>query len=354
MQTVQMTSQQVVKSLLTSRQAYLPKFIFLILTLGLTCLISLNIGAIQINVFKELFTNQTSALTHTLIWNIRMPRLLMTLATGAGLALCGTVLQAICRNPLADPGLVGVSSAAALFAAVAIALLSVTQVNEDLALYFVPISAFVGSILCLGLLIKIADSETGMNTLMLILSGVAINAGAMALLGIVQFVVDDATLRQIAFWSMGSYAGSNYLAFSVVLLPLILGTRYFWSIRQPLMLMSCSEKQAKYQGVDTQKIRIISLCVVAAVIAACVSFSGIVSFVGLVVPHVCRMLIGSNLRYLLPASMLMGALLVAFADTVARVIVAPAEIPVGLVTSLIGVPFFIYLIMREKKRLKHV
>jgi iron complex transport system permease protein len=249
---------------------------------------------------------------------------------------------------------VGVSSAAALFAAVAIALLSVTQVNEDLALYFVPISAFVGSILCLGLLIKIADSETGMNTLMLILSGVAINAGAMALLGIVQFVVDDATLRQIAFWSMGSYAGSNYLAFSVVLFPLILGTRYFWSIRQPLMLMSCSEKQAKYQGVDTQKIRIISLCVVAAVIAACVSFSGIVSFVGLVVPHVCRMLIGSNLRYLLPASMLMGALLVAFADTVARVIVAPAEIPVGLVTSLIGVPFFIYLIMREKKRLKHV
>jgi len=281
----------------------------------------------------------------------------MTIITGAGLALCGTILQAICRNPLADPGLIGVSSGAALFAGLAMAVLasnSFSYIPTFIELHLVPLSAFLGAGLSLLLVINIANAGNGMNTLLLILAGVAINAGAMSLLGLVQYMVDDATLRQITFWSMGSYSGVNYSAVVLTIFPLAVGAYYFWKTRKSLVLMSCSEKQAKYQGVDTQRIKLISMCIVAAIVAVCVSFTGIVGFVGLVVPHLCRMLIGAHLSVLIPASIVSGALLVSVADIVARVLIIPAELPIGIITSVVGVPFFLYLIMREKRKFSYV
>jgi iron complex transport system permease protein len=331
-----------------------PKVTALIIALFVVAVIALNAGAVDVDLWRWLSADSSSSLQHTILWDIRFPRIVMTMITGAGLALCGTVLQAICRNPLADPGLICVSSSAALFAGAAFALLSTVHIPLFLMAYFVPLSAFLGATLSLILLLKIADSEQGMNTLVLILAGVAINAGAMTLLGLIQFVVDDATLRQITFWSMGSYAGINYTSLSITIVPVILGTYYFWQIRHQLMLMSCSEKQAKYQGVDTRRIKLVSLWTVAAIVAVCVSFTGIVGFVGLVVPHLCRMVFGAHLNVLLPSSLLSGALLVALADTLARIIIIPAEIPIGLITSMVGVPFFLYLIVREKRKFDYV
>lgn len=331
-----------------------PKITALVVALFVVAVIALNAGAVDVDLWQWLSADSSSPLQHTILWDIRFPRIVMTMITGAGLALCGTVLQAICRNPLADPGLIGVSSSAALFAGAAFAVLSTAHIPLFLMSYFVPLSAFLGATLSLILLLKIADSEQGMNTLVLILAGVAINAGAMTLLGLIQYVVDDATLRQITFWSMGSYAGINYTSLSITIVPVILGTYYFWQIRHQLMLMSCSEKQAKYQGVDTRKIKLVSLWTVAAIVAVCVSFTGIVGFVGLVVPHLCRMVFGAHLNVLLPTSLLSGALLVALADTLARIIIIPAEIPIGLITSMVGVPFFLFLIVREKRKFDYV
>ncbi|MFT4653320.1 MAG: iron complex transport system permease protein [Kangiellaceae bacterium] len=336
------------------KHGFQPKVTALIIALFVVAVIALNAGAVDVNLWRWLRADHGSPLQQIILWDIRFPRIMMTMITGAGLALCGAVLQAICRNPLADPGLIGVSSSAALFAGAAFAVLSSVNLPPFLMSYFVPLSAFLGATLSLILLLKIADSKQGMNTLVLILAGVAINAGAMTLLGLIQFVVDDATLRQITFWSMGSYAGINYTNLSITIVPVMLGAYYFWQIRHQLMLMSCSEKQAKYQGVDTRKIKLSSLWTVAVIVAVCVSFTGIVGFVGLVVPHICRMVFGAHLKVLLPTSLLSGALLVALADTLARTIIIPAEIPIGLITSMVGVPFFLYLIVREKRKFEYV
>ncbi|GAB55950.1 vitamin B12 import system permease protein BtuC [Glaciecola punicea ACAM 611] len=348
------SSMLVKKQIAIQQKGYVPTIMMLCAVLLAVAFIALNAGAVKVNIWQWIGSGSASPLQHTILWDIRLPRILMTMLTGAGLAICGAVLQAICRNPLADPGLIGVSSSAALCAGAALALLSVVQLPPLAMTYFVPLSAFVGATLSLILLLKIADSAQGMNTLVLILAGVAINAGAMTLLGLIQYVVDDATLRQITFWSMGSYAGINYTSLSITTVPVVLGAYYFWQIRHPLMLMSCNEKQAKYQGVNTRKVKLTSLWVVAAIVAVCVSFTGIVGFVGLVVPHICRMLFGAHLRILLPTSILFGAILVALADTLARTLIIPAEIPIGLITSMVGVPFFLYLIVREKRKFNYV
>lgn len=337
----------------------------LLLCLPLVALWSLASGALDLALFETIyawvFANELpneAAMIGPILWEIRLPRIGMTIFTGAGLALCGVVLQSLCRNPLADPGLIGVSSGAALFAAFGFLLISAyalpVWLPDILAQSFIPLLAAIGSALALLLLLNIASGQGGMNTLMLILAGVAINAGAMTLLGFITFLADDATLRQITFWSMGSYAGIDHnnllICAGVVGFALVFFVRHI----HPLMLISLGEKQAKFQGVDVDKVKIRSLLVVALVVAVCVSFTGIVGFVGLVVPHICRLLLGAHLRILLPSSVLLGAILVTAADTLARTLIIPAELPIGLLTSLIGVPFFLFLILREKRRLSHV
>lgn len=339
------------------KKALQPKLIALLCLLLGVCVLALNAGAVDVNASRWLIGAEVDPLQHIVLWEIRAPRLFMTIVSGAGLALCGAVLQAICRNPLADPGLIGVSSGAALFAGIAMALVganSVINIPVIVEMYLVPFSAFFGAGLSLLLVLKIANAANGMNTLLLILAGVAINAGAMSALGLIQYAVDDATLRQISFWSMGSYSGVTYSAVFLTLPLVIVGSIYFWKIKQALMLMSCSEKQAKYQGVDTHKVKMSSLCLVAAIVAVCVSFTGIVGFVGLVIPHICRMLIGSHLSVLLPASLISGGFLVALADVAARTIIIPAELPIGIITSIVGVPFFLCLILREKRKFTYV
>ncbi len=298
------------------------------------------------------------SLSSYVLWEIRLPRVGMTIITGAGLAICGAVLQTLCRNPLADPGLVGVSSGAALFAAFGIMLVGTHSPPDFLPQWvimsIVPLFASVGSILALLLLLSIAGGRSGLDTLMLILTGVAINVGAMTLLGFINYMVDDATLRQITFWSMGSYAGINMMNLGIAVCVVGLAIVVIAGQLRSLMLISTGEKQAKFQGLHVGKVKIICLLAVSAIVAVSVSFTGIVGFVGLVVPHICRMVMGSHLRILLPSSALLGSILVTCADTLARTIIIPAELPIGLLTSLIGVPFFLFLIVREKRKLSHV
>lgn len=302
-------------------------------------------GALSIDLFSPL-----SALERAVITEIRMPRVLMTLVTGAGLALCGLVLQAICRNPLADPGIVGVSSGAALFASLAILLATKITIPTWLGAFFVPAMAFSGASIALCLLLSISAYKHKINTLILILAGVAINAGAATLLGLITYLSDDETLRVITFWQLGSYAGISW--FQAVLASTVVAFAIFVFARKSkhIMLLQVGENHAQFQGFDVGKLKRQLLVWVALVTAIAVCFTGIVGFVGLVVPHICRMIVGSNLRMLIPASALCGGALVSLADVIARLIIVPAELPIGLLTSALGVPFFLWLILREKRK----
>ncbi|MEO3877700.1 FecCD family ABC transporter permease [Rheinheimera fenheensis] len=334
--------------------------LILALLLWLLMLMSLTQGAMAIAATEVIASllggvnNEPGSFAQQVIWDIRLPRVLLTAITGAGLAVCGAVMQGICRNPLADPGLIGVSSGAALFAA----LVMVFDVGRFLPTPVQPVlislAAFVGALLISQLVFRLAHTTLGLNTLLLILAGVAINALVGTLMGLLAFIADDGTLRLITFWSMGSYAGSNWTQVLLVALGVSAPLLLLWRYRTALTLMLGGEQDAQYLGVEVQQIKRLSLFCVALLTAVCVCFTGIVGFVGLVTPHICRLLSGPDLRSLIPLSALAGAILVTAADTLARIVIIPAELPVGLVTSMLGVPFFLYLLLQYRRGARHV
>ena len=334
--------------------------LMLVLVLLLLMLLSLTQGAMAIDVSNVVVSllggvnNEPGSFAQQVIWDIRLPRVLLTAITGAGLAVCGAVMQGICRNPLADPGLIGVSSGAALFAA----LVMVFDLGQHLPALLQPVlislAAFVGALLISQLVFRLAHTTLGLSTLLLILAGVAINALVGTLMGLLAFIADDGTLRLITFWSMGSYAGSNWTQVLLVALGVSAPLLLLWRYRTALTLMLGGEQDAQYLGVEVQQIKRLSLFCVALLTAVCVCFTGIVGFVGLVTPHICRLLSGPDLRSLIPLSALAGAILVTAADTLARIVIIPAELPVGLVTSMLGVPFFLYLLLQYRRGARHV
>ena len=318
---------------------------------------ALNSGAITIDTVTLIFSDNVtthSELHLSILTEIRLPRIIMTFITGAGLAMCGLLLQCICRNPLADPGLIGVSASSALFAGLGFLLLTQTHFSFLPEVLFIPVMAFLGAGLAITLLLLITRNLPVGDSLILILAGVAINAGAATLLGLVTFLVDDQTLRQISFWSLGSYAGINWSIVSISVSVIGTGALFLWRKIPSLYLLSLGEQQAAYQGLNVNRCKTQLLIVCALMTAVCVSFTGIVGFVGLIVPHICRLIIGVQLPLLMLSSGLVGGCLVVIADTLARVIIIPAELPIGLITSALGVPFFIYLILSAKSGLKYV
>ena len=326
-------------------QKFQVRMALLVFVLLMSMLLGLTQGALSINLTEEL-----NALEQAVLWDIRLPRMLMTVATGAGLAICGLVLQALTRNPLADPGIIGVSTFSALFASIAILISTLIVIPQWLGSTLVPAMAFFGAALSLFLLMTISGYKQSMNTLVLVLTGVALNAGAATLLGLVIYLADDETLRVITFWQMGSYSGIHWYQALLACFLVSLTGCYFYRRARPIMLLQMGEQHARFQGIDADKLKRILLACVAVVTAICVCFTGIVGFIGLVVPHIARMLVGANLKILIPTSMIAGASLVTLADMCARLLVVPAELPIGLLTSALGVPFFLGLILREKKK----
>ncbi len=330
------------------------------LTLVVTMLWALTQGAMPVplnEVVSALFQwglDEEPLFSHQVITEIRFPRVLLTMITGAGLAVCGAVMQGICRNPLADPGLIGVSSGAALFAAVVMVFDLSAWLPEALQPVLISMAAFVGAIIISHLVFRLARTHAGVDTLLLILAGVAINAMVGTLMGLLAFIADDGTLRLITFWSMGSYAGSHWWQVLLVSLGVAIPMSLLWRYRTYLTIMLGGEQEARYLGVPVDRVKSFSLLAVALLTAVCVCFTGIVGFVGLVTPHICRLLAGPDMRSLLPLCALAGALLVTAADTLARLLIIPAELPVGLVTSSLGVPFFLYLLLRQRRGLHYV
>nr|WP_307324450.1 MULTISPECIES: iron chelate uptake ABC transporter family permease subunit [Pseudomonas] len=280
---------------------------------------------------------------------IRMPRTLLGLAVGMVLALCGVAMQGLFRNPLADPGLVGVSSGAALGAAVAIVGgAAFGGLPEAFAPYLLSACAFVGGLLVTALVYRLGRCDGQTNVATMLLAGIALTALAGAAIGLFTYLADDATLRTLTFWNLGSLNGASYAR----LWPLLLATLavVLWLPRRARALnaLLLGESEARHLGFDVERLKRELVFCTALGVGAAVAAAGLIGFIGLVVPHLMRLLVGPDHRLLLPASALAGASLLLLADLVARLALAPAELPIGIVTALIGAPFFLYLLVRGR------
>ncbi|CAH0990608.1 Hemin transport system permease protein HmuU [Sinobacterium norvegicum] len=316
--------------------------------------LSLTRGAMQLptsasllSLWDGLWGTQYSGLEHyqqLVILDLRLPRTLLALAVGTILAQCGAVMQGLFRNPLADPGIIGASSGAALGAAIAIILLPTALQSVT-----TPLAAFIGALVTTLLVFKLAQSSNGTSVVMLLLAGVAVAAFGGAMMGFLNYIADDQALRDITLWQMGSVAHTDSTTLLLCTMAAIILALYFQRHAQSLNALLLGESEARHLGIDIEKLKIKLIIVATIGIGISVSAAGIIGFIGLVIPHLVRMLAGPDHRSLLPLSALLGALLLLLADIGARLLMAPAELPVGLVTAIIGAPFFTFLLIKQRK-----
>ncbi|MBB5844745.1 iron complex transport system permease protein [Conyzicola lurida] len=279
------------------------------------------------------------------IWIVRFPRIVMGLAVGAALAVAGAVMQAIFGNPLAEPGVVGVSSGAALGAAAAI-VFGVTAIGS----WSIAVLAFLGGLAATLVVYFVSRANGRTEVVTLLLTGIAINAFAGAGLAFLLFAGDTASREQITFWQLGSLNGSLWREVAIVVPVMLVGLVAAVVLGRRYDLLALGERNARHLGVNVESLRIVSIVLVALLTGVAVAFCGIIAFVGLVVPHVIRMAIGPSHRPLIVASAVGGGALISIADLVARTVVPGADLPIGMLTSLIGGPFFFYLLYRQRKR----
>lgn len=281
-----------------------------------------------------------------ILFSIRLPRVVLAVAVGALLATAGTIMQGLFRNPLADPGLVGVSAGAGLAAAATIVLGD--KLLGGFGLEALPLAAFVGALGVTAMLYRIATREGRTSIATLLLAGLAVAALAGAGTGLLVFLADDRQLRDITFWTLGSMAGATWPKVWAMLPFLVAVLVSLPMIARGLDLLVLGEAEAFHMGVPVESLKRFAIVLMAAAVGAAVAASGVIGFVGIVVPHLLRLVIGPAHRTLLPAGVLFGGLVLLVADTIARTIAAPAELPVGIVTALIGAPFFLALLLRQR------
>ncbi len=280
------------------------------------------------------------------IGHIRLPRVLLAALMGAILAMSGAATQGLFRNPLADPSLIGVTAGASLGAALFI-VLGGGLLQGYTGLTLVSAGAFAGGALAVLLVYRLASNETGTSVATMLLAGIAVTALAGALGSLLEFSADNAMLRRISLWKMGGLDGASYPR---LLVSGVVGAALFAALPRyagDLNALLLGESEARHLGIDVERTKVAMIAWVAVGVGTSVAMVGTIAFVGLVVPHIVRMLIGPDHRYLLPAAALAGALMLVVADTLARIVIAPTELPVGVITALVGVPFFISLLRQR-------
>jgi iron complex transport system permease protein len=284
--------------------------------------------------------------------SIRLPRVLMGFLAGAALAMAGASLQGVFRNPLADPGLIGVSAGAA-FGAVGVIVLGpvvLTQLTPEALSWALPIAAFVCGLIATGIVYAAARHEGRVIIPTMLLAGVALSAIAMAGIGWLTFLADDAQLRLLTFWTMGSVGGATWAQIGPSVVLIGAASLLLLALARPLDALALGEDGARHLGFDPGRTTALAAAAGAVAVGAAVAACGVIGFVGLVAPHLVRLAAGPRHAVVLPGAALLGGGLVVLADTIARLVVAPAELPLGVVTALIGGPFFFWLLLRDKAR----
>jgi iron complex transport system permease protein len=319
-----------------------------VLAVFLICVsLALTLGAFDVGVLS-LLSGEASSVQEKVLINIRLPRVLLAALVGASLALSGAALQGLFRNPLADPGLIGVSSGAALGAIFMIVLGGFVNMPESIAPYSVSIAAIFGAAAVTGLLFAIANSGRRLAIVTVLLVGIAINALAGVGIGFFQYISDDSQLRTLTFWMMGSLGRADWTSLVPGTVLMVTGFCLLIQTHRSLDLLQLGEPEAEFMGVDVAYLKKKIVFASAVGVGAAVSLAGMIGFIGLVVPHLVRFLFGVTHRTLMYGSAIVGASLLMLADTVARTAIPPAEIPVSLITSAIGAPFFLWLIVRDR------
>ena len=325
----------------------------LLLLLVIAAGLSLTLGAMQLPVWDSLLTlidrsgQRLAPYQQVIVLELRLPRLLLAITVGALLAQCGAVSQGLFRNPLADPGIIGVSAGAAVGAMLAIVALPLLP--AAIASWAVPFAAFAGGLISTLLVYTLAQTREGTSVLILLLAGVALSAFAGAAIGLLSYFASDQALRQLSLWQMGTLAGASDFYIGISLLTLITLGLLFQSQATALNAFLLGEAEARHLGIAVEALKKRLVIAIAVGIGVAVAATGIIGFIGLVVPHLVRLVTGPNHHSLLPLSALCGALLLVFADLAARLLVAPAELPAGLVTALLGAPFLMVLLLRQRR-----
>lgn len=327
-------------------------FILLAVLAVLAGLISIVLGQYYISL-SDLFPILAlgpgqESLTASVVWNIRLPRLVLGLFVGAALGVAGTLMQAIFANPLAEPSIIGVTSGAGVGAAVAI-VFNLTFVGT----FTVPALAFLSALLVTFIIYQLARYNGRVTVVHLLLTGIAINAVCNAIISFMVYLAPTANREAIIFWQMGSFNGSQWKHVWVVLPIVLIGIAVALRLGRQLDILALGERAAVHTGVDVSVLRIVAIVASAVLTAAAVSFAGLIGFVGLIVPHLLRSIVGPQNHILIPASALGGAVLIGFADVAARTLIPFADLPIGIFTALVGGPTFFILLRRMMRKGVH-
>jgi iron complex transport system permease protein len=314
-----------------------------------------GVGAVDVGVLEWLsgyfgFGDPITSTQEAVLLKIRAPRIVLAALVGAGLSGAGASLQSVFRNPLADPGLIGVSAGATVGVVGWIVFATMLPWTLPQHPAIVPVAAFIGGLAATMLVLRLSKRGDQIDVATMLLAGIAVNAVAGAIVGLAIYASDEESLRTVTLWSLGSFAAADWTICGIV--AVVTATAIAWLMGQTrsLDLLLLGGREASHLGVDVPKLRRGIVAFSALLVAASVGFTGTIGFVGLVVPHLVRLMFGPAHRFVLPGSVLLGAGLLVFTDAVSRTVVAPSELPIGIVTALFGGPFFLGLLLKAKAR----
>jgi len=334
-----------------TRQRYSAFIVLLLALLMAAVLASLAMGAAQLSlgqVVAALFGGAAADTTHrAIVWDLRLSRLILAMLIGGGLAAAGAAFQGLFRNPLADPYVVGASGGAALGATLAIAA---GWTITGAGLGPVPLAAFLGALLAVAIVYSVAEIGGMASAITMLLAGAALSTVLSAMVTMVM-TLNDRSLHEVFAWTLGGLSGRGWPHVQALWFYLVGGTLTLWLFSRPLDALSCGEETAQTLGLPLWQARTAIVGAATVTTAAAVAAGGTIGFIGLIAPHVARLIVGSSHVRLIPASALVGALLLVIADDISRTLFAPVEIPVGVMTALLGGPFFLYLLKTRQREL---
>lgn len=338
-------------------------FLALVVLVPLASILSLGIGPMELSAGQVVSVflgkvglpplSELTRVQEVVVWDIRLSRVLLALLVGAGLALAGAAMQGVFRNPLADPGIIGVSSGGAIGAILMIVLggrFLTPQLPGWFALYAVPIAAMAGAVAMTALIYRLSLSRGQVDLTSMLLVGIAVNTLGGAVIGLMTFLATDEELRTLTFWGLGSLGRANWQLLLPGVLFIVVPVVFIPRHARALNALLLGEADAQHLGVDVTRLKRQLIVLAASAVGATVALCGAIGFIALVAPHIIRTAIGPDHRYLFPASALLGASLLLFADLGARTLVAPAELPIGILTALLGAPVFLFILIQRQHR----